>query len=79
MESAALEKCIKSYRNVKPEQADSCFAYMTLATQCAFYGVLKKHYRHENLVRDLRENQIAAYAEIDPIGAQRMRDYAREV
>ena len=31
MESAALEKCIRSYPNVTPDKADSCFAYMTLA------------------------------------------------
>ena len=53
MISAALEKCIKNIKNYKPQYADKCFAYFTRCVEQAFWGVLGKHYKHVNMVRQL--------------------------
>ena len=53
MVSAALEKCIRNIKNYKPEYKDKCFNYFTRCTEQAIWGVLAKHYKHMNMVRQL--------------------------
>lgn len=69
LQSAALEKCLKCYKHVTPAKRATCFSYLTLACQCAFYGVLRKHYNQVNLVRELTLDRIARLERLDPIGA----------
>lgn len=54
MISAALVKCIKNIHNFKLEYANKCFNYYTRTTECAFFEVLSKHYKHKNLMRQIK-------------------------
>lgn len=53
MVSEGILKCFKNLKNLKENRQDSFFNYLTRCCYCANYQVLKKHYRHLNLVKEL--------------------------
>ena len=74
MISAALIKAIKNIHNFKEEYADCCFNYWTRLTEHAFWEVLKKHYKHVNLQRELTLNYAEHIQYISPAIAQQLKD-----
>lgn len=74
MISAALLKAIKNIHNFKEEYADCCFNYWTRLTEHAFWEVLKKHYRHVNLQRELTLNYAEHIQHISPSIAQHLKE-----
>ena len=74
MISAALVKSIKNIHNFKEQYADCCFNYWTRLTEHAFWEVLKKHYKHVNLQRELVLNYAEHIEHISPALAQQLKD-----
>ena len=53
MVSNALLKCIKNIHNYKPERAATCFNYFTRCVEHSFWDTLAKHYKQQNIQREL--------------------------
>jgi DNA-directed RNA polymerase specialized sigma subunit len=75
MRMAALEKCIRSIRNYKPERRATCFGYYTLAIQSAVLDYLRRfHYRHINITREATRRYAHELAHTNPQAAQKILD-----
>ena len=79
MVSAALEKCVRNIRNYKKKYADRCFNYFTRASEHAIWEVLKKHYRHVNLVRRATLEFADMLEQTSPETARRIRESQIEI
>lgn len=77
MTSAALVKCIKNIHNFKLEYANKCFNYYTRTTECAFFEVLSKHYKHKNLMRQIKLDYADAIEQLNPTASKLIREYEK--